>query len=114
MKTRKGFVSNSSSSSFIIQGIVIEGELGESLYNKSWSELNALGIKVKELRDYFSDDEPEGYLVGIDIGSMCDGVPTKIKQLPVTEVIEVLKKVGIHANPEEVSVYVQFISNDNY
>jgi hypothetical protein len=114
MKIRTSLVSNSSSSSFIIQGIVINGELGESLYNKGWSELRNLGLSVEQLRDFFSGNEPEGYIVGISLGEMEDGVPMKISPKSNSEIVEKLKQLEIPVEEKDIEIYVQFISNDNY
>ena len=76
MKIRQGYVSNSSSSSFVIQGIKISNEEFDKI------EKNLLNdISYKPDRYYFSDDEPTGVIIGVKGGNMEDGCVTKIKSL---------------------------------
>jgi len=128
MKVRNGFVSNSSSSSFIINGVKLSNEeYGKKFYNDysdeeqddsklTGTELNDIGLTTEADRFYSSSDEPNGFVVGVDAGGLEDGV---VEEFELTEddkqvVVDRLMKVGIEIKIEDVKTYIQFISNDNY
>jgi hypothetical protein len=111
MKIRNGFVSNSSSSSFIIQGIKISNEIYDGLEP---SKIYSNKLKTEANRYYFSDEEPDGHIIGVSLGYLEDGVIDEITPIDKKEIIERLEKIGINATEEEIKIYAQFISNDNY
>ena len=125
MKFRVGFVSNSSSSSFILRGIRIsEAEL-ESLWNlktidangkevvlDSWIKARDFGLDIESTRDYFDGEETGEVVVGVDFGGLEDGCVMELDQ-PDDEVVkQLLAKSGIIA--EKLSTFAQYVSNDNY
>ena len=125
MKFRVGFVSNSSSSSFILRGIRIsEAEL-ESLWNlktidangkevvlDSWIKARDFGLDIESTRDYFDGEETGEVVVGVDFGGLEDGMVVELDQ-PDDEVVkQLLAKSGIIA--EKLSTFAQYVSNDNY
>jgi hypothetical protein len=70
MKTRNGFVSNSSTSSFVIYGIKVEGcyaleEMGVKINpDEQWEELEHVCSKFD--LDFIPDDEDGGFYIGVD------------------------------------------------
>ena len=118
MKIRSGFVSNSSSSSFIINGVKVTNKVYEDKLEKiEWEEMRKLGLGIEPDRYYFSDDEADGYIVGLADKEPDDGAVTEIT--PLTEelkekIVDQMSDIGIEINVDDVKTYVQFISNDNY
>jgi hypothetical protein len=124
MKIRNGFVSNSSSSSFVIRGIKITEEelqkIGIPMKNKDdiWGIRNYLqttyGIKmsVETTRYYFGGDPTGEFIIGKEIGELGDGVVSEIPDCNDGDIIEDLKKAGILVN--KLSTFIQYVSNDNY
>jgi len=134
MKIRNGFVSNSSSSSFIVRGIKIsykklpkdilknlpeDPDGGDSDGDMSYQideyfENKRTGLICKSTRDFFDGKVKPEVIIGIEVGDFEDGVVFEIEDtMNIDEkVISKLKKLGIEA--EKLSTFVQYISNDNY
>jgi len=115
MKIRSGFVSNSSSSSFIVHGVKIKIEEFENLKNKDL--VRGLGLVIQEDKNYFSDSMSENYIVGKCGGWLEDGEVKKLQWLTEnekTELIEKFDKIGIVINSNQIETYIQYVSNDNY
>ncbi len=120
MKVRAGFVSNSSSSSFVVYGV----ELSESILKKIedkldekhdlYDELYNLESSLK-LKDvvFYSDTDFENDLIGISIADIhSDGDATKAKKSLVEldkqadKLIEKLKeKYDIEINKDDFQIY---------
>jgi len=118
MKIRNGFVSNSSSSSFIVHGVKLSLDESSKLFTDDdyWRFSRNNNLCIEQDRFYF-DGELEGYIVGVGGGSFEDGEVTKIKNLTDEDkekIVDKLKSVGIEKTVDDVDIYVQFISNDNY
>jgi hypothetical protein len=118
MKIRNGFVSNSSSSSFIVHGVKLSLDESSKLFSDDdyWKFSNDNNLCIEHDRYYFGGDL-EGYIVGISGGNLEDGEVVKIKNLTEDDkekIVEKLKSVGIEKTVEDVNIYVQFVSNDNY
>jgi hypothetical protein len=118
MKIRNGFVSNSSSSSFIVHGVQLSLDESSNLFDGDnyWNFSRDNNLCIEQDRFYFGGDL-EGYIVGVNGGDFEDGQVTKIKNLTEDDkekIVEKLKSVGIEKTVEDVNIYIQFISNDNY
>lgn len=122
MKVREGFVSNSSSSSFVLRGIEIkEKELAkiwdidtksEDLFELLYSEAHKRKLMIESTRDYF-DGEPTGKVViGKDLGELPDGVVVGLKTPNDVDIKNLLKTNNIPS--KELTTFVQYVSNDNY
>lgn len=118
MKIRTGFVSNSSSQSFIIRGVIVSDKELEALgCNKDghygWGNKN--GLSVHSTRNVFGGGDKGEYVVGLRICEMQDG---EVVSLPVnpddTKVIEFLTKASVNVEGRPLQWHLQFISNDNY
>jgi len=118
MKIRNGFVSNSSSSSFIVHGVKLGLEESSKLFDEDdyWDFSRKNELEVEQDRYFFGGDL-EGYIVGVSGGDFEDGEVTKIKNLTEEDkvkIVEKLKSAGIEKSVEDVDIYIQFVSNDNY
>lgn len=130
MKIRNGFVSNSSSSSYIIRGVVITEDEANKIakqagknpedFDDSSEMLDEVipwdGVVTAMTRhNYFDCDEENGFIVGKNMGDLADGsfveMPEADEKLD-TEIIQELAKYGIEA--DKLKTYVKMISNDNY
>jgi len=120
MKYRIGFVSNSSSQSFIIRGTRIKKAdlyktMGVNTYDDLWSAFRGISLRVEDTRDFFDGEETDDCVVGADLGGLDDGI---ICEIPATyddtSLIAELNKIGVKVTPDQLSTFVQFISNDNY
>jgi hypothetical protein len=131
MKIRSGFVSNSSSSSFVLYGYLLPGkELAEFLGQEwddgdDWYSLNDSlkdggykvgNVRVEPARCFFDrSDHSNDVIIGYKVADLNDGVPEDI------DIEDVIKKYRLKIQREygkltdEVpKLWVQYISNDNF
>jgi len=135
MKVRQGFVSNSSSQSFVIRGIKIDtkklSKLCEITWVKSDTELSDLftdvqnhvtdkldGYTVEPTGCYFGDVDYKEVIVGKELESLEDGCATEYDNKAITaqdkKIVEDFKQIGIDIDEKDLSLFVQYISNDNF
>jgi hypothetical protein len=131
MKLRTGFVSNSSSQSFVIRGGVFKiseamGNLGitdvDNELDDGWSaiygKLSRLKspLKVESNRDFFDGEDTGEVIIGMELCKLSDGVveevPDDLYEIDNTIRSE-MAKVGLLV-PMKLKTYIQYISNDNY
>lgn len=126
MKIRKGFVSNSSSTSFIIRGVKLEiGEVADrlnidptqdNLFKAIYNEFGYGREKVQceSASDFFDGEDynKTDVIVGMHFASLDDGVVVEVEDPDDTairaKIEEKIGKVG------DLKTYIQFVSNDNY
>jgi hypothetical protein len=131
MKIRNGFVSNSSSSSFVLRGAKFNvSEILEAL-NMSKDELVEFDDDKYEIFEFFQDQlkdfcvEPTGnffgeqdydnLLVGDSIGHLPDGSVTELKEYTKEENDDLIKRLEEFGfKTPKISTYAQMVSNDNY
>lgn len=134
MKVRNGFVSNSSSQSFVVWGIKVPVDaffklfpLGEN--EKKDNALDDIEFYLKKKlgkipegfgchtdRYYFggTNEEIENIFVGLEEGELCDGAFVEIKCADKQEISNKLVDMGFEANEDNISLFVKMVSNDNY
>ena len=128
MKIRTGFVSNSSSSSFVVRGIKIDAKLLAEKLNISLDEdenelYYALESGISKMKDfeihstgnYFGNKNYESVVIGISAGDLEDGELTEFPDTSEIDkkVLKELEKFGIEVK-DGLKLYIQYISNDNF
>ena len=116
MKTRNGFVSNSSSSSFIVWGAKVKKETLRSVFkltaddDEITDELYGTGKKQKitfeDTRFYFGGDTTDDMIVGRDMGSLDDGSPTELAEIDKDELVAQLNELGLEVVKDDIKLYV--------
>ena len=129
MKVRTGFVSNSSSSSFIIRGMKLtsdeiikalnihqeidglnDGDIYEFLYDK----LDDLDFSVEVDGNYFGGKDYGTLIVGKSIGYLEDGEVVELSDRTLEQDKEIIEKFEALGFKGILKTYVQMVSNDNY
>lgn len=133
MKIRNGFVSNSSSSSFIIRGMKISIDEAIKKLSISQEEINdcneddyevyeLISSKFEKLMNlsaeadgnYFEEKDYTTVIVGDNLGYLSDGEFTELKDYTTDENEKLLEKFEAFGFTGKLSTFVQMISNDNY
>jgi len=134
MKIRNGFVSNSSSSSFIIRGMKISIDEAIKKLSISQEEIDECGEDEYELFElvsgkfdgfnvepdgnYFGEQDYSTLIVGEDAGRLEDGDVVELKEYTSEEnqaILEKFEKLGFDVwGMGKLRTFVQMVSNDNY
>lgn len=132
MKVRNSFVSNSSSTSFVIRGIEIktqkvldqlsmefkckycdpQADDCDCVAHKIDSKLK--GLNCKSTVDFFDGEQTGTVIIGSKLCDLNDGV---VEKLPNPNDEKIKEKISEALNMNEVKklhTFVQFVSNDNY
>jgi len=128
MKIRDGFVSNSSSSSFILRGLKLhKDEIIEKL-NIPEEEIDGLeeyeafeylsrkfiGFNVEVDGNYFGEQDYNTLIVGESLGRLDDGEVTELPDRTEEEDKKLLEKFETLGFTGKLKTYIQMVSNDNY
>jgi len=131
MKVRQGFVSNSSSSSFIIRGAEIsmeevaksleitcedKREMYDEIDSKLWKKIKGHKLVFERNADFFSDEIGDSLIIGESLGHIEDGEVFKVPSGSTEKDKEIINKIkqALDVGVKELSTYFQYISNDNY
>lgn len=135
MKIRNGFVSNSSSSSFVIRGVrmkkeellklfnITEGNLNVQDFDSretaisealmSYGCFNQQDLSIEDTKFYFDGEPTDDMIVGISICRLEDGEVTELPEVNDNEIKEKIEK-QLKTKIGKLSTFVQFVGNDNY
>jgi hypothetical protein len=142
MKIRQGFISNSSSSSFILRGSIFtrdeiidalnirdkveemkEKDEIEKWYDSEYDIVEYIQkilpkeLKIEPTGNLFEDSLSfDNIYLGKSVGRLEDGGTIEIKdptEEKDKEIFDLYEKIGLN-KPEKLHTYVQMISNDNY
>ena len=117
MKIRQGFVSNSSSSSFVIRGMSFGvEELSRILKIEESDVVSFLGKRGFETQyggNCFGNPDYQRLIIGDALQDLEDGEFVEFEDDPNNDfkLLERFEKIGIVGT---LKTYVQMISNDNY
>lgn len=131
MKIRAGFVSNSSSSSFILRGMklttdeivktlnISEEELQDIDQEEEYEMYEFLESKLKDFDihcdgNYFGEQDYTTLVVGESIGSLEDGDVTELPDRTKEDDEKLLAKFEALGFTGKLKTYIQMVSNDNY
>jgi len=130
MKIRNGFVSNSSSSSFVVRGIKLtiydlakclnikneEFEEIEDDYDKFEFFSNKLDdeFRIEADGNYFGEKDYNTLIVGDSLGGLEDGEVTEFKDRTTEEDDALRQKFEKYGITGVINTYIQMVSNDNY
>ena len=131
MKVRNGFVSNSSSSSFVLRGTKLTTEEIIKVLNIPQDEIDEfeedeyelyeflgeklIGFSVEVDGNYFGGKDYSTLVVGESIGSLEDGDVEELKEYTPEENQKLIEKFeALGFKDVKLKTYVQMVSNDNY
>uniref|UniRef100_A0A6M3KYM1 Uncharacterized protein n=1 Tax=viral metagenome TaxID=1070528 RepID=A0A6M3KYM1_9ZZZZ len=144
MKIRNGFVSNSSSSSYIIRGVKLNADevskiigeeaIAKEMYPDDYDNTedcrlsaieNALYHLTRDKIDshrmnYFyydqidNDPNKDKFVIGEEAGELSDGEWGEIPEWDDNRILGKLAKVGINATSGDLKTFAYYLSNDNY
>lgn len=131
MKIRAGFVSNSSSTSFVLRGTKLTTEEIIKVLNIPQDEIDEfeedeyelyeflgeklIGFSVEVDGNYFGGKDYSTLVVGESIGSLEDGDVEELKEYTPEENQKLIEKFeALGFKDVKLKTYVQMVSNDNY
>ena len=131
MKVRNGFVSNSSSSSFIIRGMKLTTDEIIKTLNIPQSEIDELqedeyelmellgskfdGFSVEPDGNFFGGQDYETLVIGEYVGDLDDGEVMELQEFTPEDDAKILAKFeALGFTDKSLRTYVQMISNDNF
>ena len=131
MKIRAGFVSNSSSTSFVLRGTKLTTEEIIKVLNIPQDEIDEfeedeyelyeflgeklIGFSVEVDGNYFGGKDYSTLVVGESIGSLEDGDVEELKEYSPEENQKLIEKFeALGFKDVKLKTYVQMVSNDNY